>query len=214
MTVRTIVLLALFALCPRVAHAQWGWWEFLETLSGPELRGRSIGYRLLCTTQDPAGAYAVDWTCWSDRDPRIRQLIDVHAGRWTSGGRPLFADTPGDTREVVGWSFGSGLMVRLSPVLDAGMGARAVRFSGDGFGTFWRAMLTPAAVSFTPLAIGPPPATRAEAWRRVLKIRYDQHYFPRGFTGADFGNPATAFSTRSEWVGALGLVLDFGVFLQ
>lgn len=217
---RTLLMLGLFAMWPSAASAQMGWFDWIEGLSGPgPFRGYSVGYRVLCTKEVQGrkpgeGRYSVDPTCFSDRDPAIRQMLEIRVGRFASDDHPRFADTPSDTREVTFVKLESFMKVRVNATLDAGAGVGRVRFRGDGFDPFWRTTVTPVSLTFAPLALGQPDDVRAEWWRRLLKLHYEMTYFHTGFTGADFGNSATSYATARDWVRTIGLEVDFGALLN
>ena len=139
---RSILLVGLCVLSPRVASAQEGCVDWIEGLSGPGpfhgVHGRASG---LCTKESEGrragtGHYVVDAMCFSDRDPAIRQMLEIRVGHFDSNDNPRFSDTPSDTREVTGFKLESFMRVRVNSMLDAGAGVGRIRFSGDGFESF------------------------------------------------------------------------------
>lgn len=219
--IRLLLLLGVFAMWPSTASAQRGFWDWIEGLSGPgPFHGYSFGYRLFCTKEFDGRdqrLYNVDPRCFNDGDPNIRQMIDIRFGRFSSNDNPRFASTPSDPqpdrREVELFKLEPSAAVRLNPMLDVGIGLGFVRFSGEGFESFWRTTLTPLKVSIAPLALRVPPNVRGK-WSRLIKLHYDVTYFPEGFTGADFGNTKTTYSTASDWARSFGVELDFGVLFS
>ena len=204
-----IVLLCGLLLSPATAHAardDAGWWGWLERLSGPgPFHGGGVDLGLFCAPQSGG----LDLCSWRTRpgEPETKQVVAVRIGWLSSGDNQRFEDTPGDRRAVHAFELGASYTFRLVSALDAGFGAGMVRFSGEGFDSFSRIVLTPILLSFAPFAIhNNVPAARA------FRIRFEEQYITKGIRGADFGNPTTRFSTDAELISSASLVIDLSGF--
>lgn len=201
---RMVVLAGVFALLPGVASAQDGWWEWLEKLSGPgPYQGVGVGVRVFCILDD----YSVV-SCLSDRRDEIRHLVTVRAAFLSSGDNTRFSDAPTDTETVRIFRLEPVYLWRAHPALDLGVGLGFMRFSGVGFDSLYRFTLTPLSITFTPGAVPTSVAGRRAA--RLVRLRYDVTFVTQGYTGADFGNTTTTFSSGAETLSSFKIVFDVG----
>jgi hypothetical protein len=209
---RLLILLAILLAFPTLAWAQKddGWWGTLERLSGPgPFYGGGVDLGLVCAADTgPLYLCLLKAPTPDGRNEFPSQVIGLRVSGVSSGDRERFEDITGDRRPVHVLEIGASYKYRFHRAFDAGVAASWLRFSGDGFDAFTRVALTPVSVSLAPLA-----TASAEPWARVFRLRLEETYITKGFTGADFGNSRTAFSTDAELVRSLKLVVDFGALI-
>jgi hypothetical protein len=212
---RLWLVTAAFVLWPGVASAQFMWWEWMESLSGPgPFLGIGVGVRVACA--DGPG-FTAPWTsrssreCFNDNVEQRRQTVEVRASFFSTGEgkRPRLIVAPADTREVRALKVEALTALRVAPFLDLGAGGGFIRFTGEGFDPVLRASIIPFSATFTPLAI----RGATHPLRRLIKIRIEEMYIPFGFRGVDWGNTTVSplsYSTDGNWVFSGGLIVDFG----
>ncbi len=227
----TFALVFVLALAPARAHAQDdGWWGWIERLSGPgKFTGGNAVIGLVCAPEGRTdvkadGTTTVDrgvWqSCFLSRPEvngshpelmRVQQVVSLKIGAYTSGDNVRFPDAldENSTKPVHARELGVTYKYKFNEAFEAGFGASWIRFSGEGFSTFDRFLLTPLIVAFRPLAT----ATK-EPWGRVVALRLEETYFTQGFTGADFGNTRTAFQTDAELNRRIGIAVDVFALLD
>jgi hypothetical protein len=208
-TIRLLLLVVLVAFCPARAYALEGWWDWLDALSGP---GPYVGVGAIghsfCVPGMPRPANTNCFRENSDRDQRFRQVIDVRTGWMTDVGDQRFQDDPRDLGTANVWSLEGIYLFRLSGSfqIDVGPGVGLMRFSGkdrSGEGSFdaiYRFTIIPVSFSFAPLA------PKDVDW---LRLRLDSIYVPDGFSGNQFGNTETSFSSGGEFLTRLAVVYRF-----
>jgi hypothetical protein len=186
-------------LWPGVAHASF--WGYLQELSGPGgFWGPDVTVRLACVTNAGIGV-----TCLQDRSPdQYRHILNLRAALQWSADEERFGDVTGDRGRVWVFRLEPTYQYRFHPALDAGAGVGVARFSGARFDPIYRLSMTPVSLMFTPGAMGGSTSRAA----RLLRIRFDELYLPKGFSGADFGNTATTFHTDHEWLTSVTVMLD------
>jgi hypothetical protein len=211
---RLLLLVGIFAVWPSLASAQDGWFGWLEQLSGPgPFHGGGAAVRLFCVLED--GKVTRCFTDQNaDRNNPIRGVFELRASWLTSGDNPRFRDTPADTRSVHAFWIDPVFFVRVDRALDVGAGAGLIRFSGDGFNPLYRMTFTPVSVSFVPFAFAQPGDAGLRRWARVVRLRFEETYLTKGFTGADFGSTDTKFSTGGEFRASAGIVFDFASLIR
>lgn len=217
--IRTVVLFGLFALWPAFASAQidviidWaGHW------SGPgPWDAKGVNIRVWCAkgAADSRGPYIGDAGCWKVLEPEIRSYLGLRVSESQTGGflynrdNPRFDDTPSDTRSINALTIEPEFMVRLHPLIDVGAGLGIETYWGEGFDSFSHFVTTPLIVSISPLAALHPDNRKL----RSIKVHFQELYYPYGFEGKDFGNTATKYKTRNEWVPSAGFAIDIiGLF--
>jgi hypothetical protein len=205
---RTLLVLILLALYPGTAHA-W-WWDYFDGLSGPG------------PFKADHGAPSFEVTFWPDvvvRKQGLHQALLDDPSRqktWYVAFRTvglnnddhlqMFENQPLDRRHVDLTTFDLSAMYRVNRVLDLGVGASILRFSGEGFETFTR--VGPIGkMTVTPFGGFIPARPRAFWLLRVPKF-YADVTIVRGFEAADFGNPNGDLSTSVETKVRAGLLFD------
>jgi hypothetical protein len=203
--VRLVVVVAALTLWPGVAHASW--WSWLEELSGP---GPFTG--TFPTFSVPLACFADGKRvpCWNPQP--VKQTIAVAVSRFNSDGRRRFkdlpADDPGNTDDVNVVPLSGLYLFRPHRAVDVGPGIGVMFFSGSGFDTFARFVVTPINASIRPLVFFN--KLRGYAWARVIRLEVDSSFVTKGFKGTDFGNTRTKFESGPEFLTRTGLVIDFG----
>ena len=200
---RLLLLVAAFAAVPSAARAQDGIMEWIERLSGP---GKFVGFvggvRVGCVFDGDESVRA----CFTDSD-RIRRMLVIRAGWLTTGEKQRFdvtsAGSPNDTRPVHMILVDPVYMFRLHPMVDVGAGGGFMTFSGEGFDTFSRFIVTPFSVTYTPFA----------RRSRVFQVHAQGQIVPKGFTAADFGSTAN-YSTSTDFLWSGGFVFNFGALFR
>jgi hypothetical protein len=193
-------------------HAQDGWMEWIEKMSGP---GPWFG-----------GGPVIPAVCWNkDGDASLLCLPRLTAGHphrpeddrhilqgglgffSTFSDTPRFENTPDDKRRIHLTRIDVRYYFRPHQSVDIGGSLLFWRFSGEGagdFAPFWQPGFT-GSVVFTPLALKQKRDQRVNGWLRVFKANADASVI-FGLTGDKFNNPA--FS-KKEIIRSVGLILDF-----
>jgi hypothetical protein len=202
-----MVCLTLFA--APVARAQDGFMEWLDKLSGPgPFYGFEADVRVFCLWKQQQAITL----CFDDTNENIKGLFHVELPIFVSSfGSKLFDDTPADTRSVRVYIAEPFYTWRLHPSFDYGVGAGMIWFTGDGFRTQYRGVITPLHVSFAPFAFG---KWAGKRWSRMLLARFDLNYVTEGFIGSVDFQAATKFTHGGEFLKGKGLVLDLSGFLR
>jgi hypothetical protein len=205
---RLMLFTAFLAFWPTQAQAANGWWAWLEELSGPgPFKGEVYSFTLGC--DGPEG-----WMPCAAGNSKTKHTIVLRLGHFVSDpDTPRFKDLPvtdADNQGKVGVMPVTGLyLFRLHRSLDVGPGAGFMRVSGDGFSSFYRFVLTPLSVSFTPLDL----CGSESNWKRVLRLELDTSYVPQGFKGKDFGNTRTSFDSGPDFLTRGAVVIDIGALI-
>jgi hypothetical protein len=211
---RLCVFSLLFAALPAVAHADSGWWDTIEGFSGPgPFTGFTVSMRVHCIREygDSEKTYQLGW-CVSDIDDNIKVLINVEGGFYSSGSNPRFKDTPNDTAAVHLTRIHSTYMYRVSPVIDVGVGAGFMIFSGSGFDNQVHGVLTPVSVTFTPFGfLRKGPTALATKWGRALRVNFTSSFVTGDIRAIDFNSPST-YLRNGEFNSKLGIGFDWGSF--
>jgi len=191
---RFLVFLVIFGVWPAAAHAQGGFWDYVEGGSGPgPFHGYTAVIRALCVrqTMNPAGQFAFPrGKCFSDIDDNIKAVLNVNVGWYSSGENPRFTNTPTDTDTINMTRVGSTFMYRVHPVIDVGLGGGVIVLSGSGFTTQWHPEITAISVTLTPfgfLSDGP----KARKFKRFLRFNFSDRVVFREINSVDFGLPPT-----------------------
>ena len=207
MRVRTVLLLLVLTLCPGTAHA-W-WWDYFDGLSGPgpfATAPNSPPVESIWWFQPGAELKKTD----KDRkDSKFLVVLDdpTQKGQWFLAVRSvrlnneehkqMFENQRDDRRLVNLTTTEIAAMYRVNRVLDVGIGASFLKFSGEGFQPQYR--VGPIAkMTVTPLGDfmvdakktndGGDWSRRAFWLLRSPKIYVDHTIFG-GITPAEFGNP-------------------------
>ncbi len=209
---KRVVLIGVLALCalarPANAFAQGDFLDWLEQFSGPgPFHGVTIGTRVVCV-RDNAGTLE-HGLCFNDTDPNIKTVMNVEFGFATSGSQARFPDTPNDVGVVHASRLNVTYMYRVSPMLDVGIGIGALTFSGDSFENQVHPILTPFAVTFTPLGMlhGP----KSVKWGRVLRVKFADRYVFSDIRAVDF-HSASSYLKHGEFNPGFGIGVDFWSF--
>jgi len=212
--VRLIALIVLVVVRPSGACAQ-DILDWLNSFSGPGPFhghiGQSISVRALCIKDDEQGAgHHADTCFFDDMDDKIRVLIGVTFSWTSSHDNPRFSsaastdplnDLPVNATRLEGtYSY------RVSPMVDVGVGAGALVFSGDGFANQVHPFVTAVQMTFVPLGF-----LRQGAglkWGRVLKLRFADRYVMGDINAkADFGSTAS-YLTHGEFNPSFSIGVD------
>jgi hypothetical protein len=208
-----IVLVALCALArPATAFAEIGFIDWLEQFSGPgpfHSYLRSIGARVLCTYDE--GDTHRAGTCLSDVDPKIKTVLTVQYAWASSHDNARFETVDPNNRTPVNTSrVLVNYYYRFSPMLDVGVGGGAFIFTGDGFDNQAHAVLTPIALTFTPL--GFLHGEKSAKWGRLVRVKFDEKYVVGDISSLDFHSPA-GYLKHGEMNRGVSVGLDFWSFL-
>jgi hypothetical protein len=188
------VFLVICGVWPAAAHAQGGFWDYIEGGSGP---GPFAGYtgviRLRCIKQETNTQGKIIYPrrrCSSDIDDNIRAVWNLNVGWYSSGDNPRFTNTPTVNDTIDMTRVGSTFMYRVHPVIDVGVGGGVIALSGSGFKTQWHPEITAISVTFTPLGFLPD-GPRARKLKRFLRFNFSDRVVFRPIDSVDFGLPAT-----------------------
>jgi len=215
---KRVVLILLAAMCalarPANVYAQSDFIDWLEAFSGPgpfhTYYTLSIGTRVLCT-YDEGTRHRVS-TCLSDIDPKIKTVLTAEYAwasshdnaRFTGVSDPLNNAPVNSSRVMVNYYY------RFSPMLDVGVGGGAFVFTGDGFDNQTHPLLTPLALTFTPLGY-----LRSEKWvkwGRVIRVKFAEKYVLGDIAAADFKSPAN-YLKHGELNSEIRVGFDFWPFI-
>ena|SRR5437773_5520058 len=196
---RLLLLVAAFAAVPSAARAQDGIMEWIERLSGPgKFFGVVGGVRVGCVFGEKD---KLD-SCLADRGD-IQRMLVIRAGWLWTGEKRRFDATPDDKRPVHMILVDPVYMFRLHPMVDVGAGAGFMTFSGDGFDTFSRFIVTPFSVTYTPAG------TRS----RFIQLHAQGQIVTKGFTAAEFGSTAN-YSKGTEFLWSGGIIFNVGALFR
>ena len=208
-TIRLCLFGMLFVALPVVASAESDWWDVIEGFSGPgPFKGVTFGQRVFCVKEDEGARRHSITSCMSDVDDKIRALVNAEFGYYTSGNHPRFSDTPTDLRTVHLIRLQSHYMYRISPLLDLGASGGVIIFTGDGFDSQSHPVVTPLAVTFTPLGFirDTPKATK---WGRFVRVNFSETWVFGDIKASDFGSASTYLRT-GEFNRKFGIGVDIG----
>jgi hypothetical protein len=207
-----VMLVCVCALVPTAARADnGGWLDWLYSLD-PKLVGIGTEFHL-CLDDTSTIVNCEDWfgiahkffgEPWVSLD-KVKHEVDFRVGYyWKYGDR--FSDVPDPLEENSIHAFRLMVLYHYRPPekhLAVGFGAGFMPFFGDGFGSFSRGVLTPLSVIYAP-------ATSGNLWKKAFIIRVESSYITQGFTGADFGNSITKYTTNGgEWNFSVATGFDF-----
>ena len=203
---RTLVFLLIVGVWPAAAHAQDGFWDYIEGGSGPgPFHGYTAGVRVLCVresgTSHPVGK------CLSDVDENIKAVVNLSFGQYWSGDNPRFTSAPTDRGEIKMTKIESTFMYRVTPGLDVGVGGGFIELTGDGFDSQPHPVATALSVTITPLSFLSGP--RATKWGRFLRFNFSDRVVFREVNAADFNSPV-AYVKGAEFQRDLSWGVDVG----
>jgi hypothetical protein len=198
---------------PGAAFAQLDIIDWLSEFSGPGPFsghiGQSVSVRALCIKDDEQGNHHADTCFFDDMDERIKLLVGVTFS-FTSSDHARFSNTTA-TDSLNGLPINASRLevtysYRVSPMLDVGIGAGALVFTGDGFSNQVHPIITPVQMTFVPLGI-----LRKGAglkWGRVVKLQFADRYVLGDINAkADFGSTSN-YLTHGEFNPAFTVFLD------
>jgi hypothetical protein len=203
---RLAVLLCVCVLVPAAASADdGGFWDWLQGLSGPELRGFGSDVHLLCLDKD--GNRVANCERWWGI-PRlfrkqfgpldygdIKHELDFRfAFYYKVGSR--FEDVV-DGRALHAWKLMENYHYHFNRWVQYGGGIGYIIFGGEGFDGFSRGVLTPFSLEFSPSVL------------KGITLRVERSYITEGLNGQVFGNAQTAYSTSHEWIWSLAIGYDY-----
>jgi hypothetical protein len=210
MTKRLCLLLLVVGLWPAAAQAQDGFWDFIESFSGPgPANGVTIRGRLFCTDGDKH----IYWACFNDTKDNIKWVLQLETTvpYLTTDDHARFTDTPNDKRPVHIYKYGGTMFYRFHPMVDLGAGVGWIAFSGDGVTQPGRLTLTPIALTFSPFAWKRASGRQPKASRFVHLI-FSETYVTQGITAANFSS-VSAYTKGGEFINNVALGVDFGGFI-
>jgi hypothetical protein len=216
--VRLLVCALLLLSFPRPAHAQSDFWDWLESFSGPgpfQSHFRTINSRGFCTLR--GGEQKIDWWCGDDTRRDIREVLTAEVAWPDSDSNRRFADGAGDplnnapvraTRVVVNYYY------RVHPVLDVGVGAGALTFSGEGFENQVHPILAPLNVTFTPFGFVHGESRTVAKWGRLLRFKIAERYVLGDIRAQDFNSLKSTYARSGEWNFNYSVSFDLWPFID
>jgi hypothetical protein len=205
-----MLLVCMWTLMPTAASADNGGW--LDWLYGLDMKLVGIGtdFHLLCVNKDNQKVRCEEWfliprlITGQSKPPidfdNLRHQIDFRvAFYWKYGER--FSDVV-DQRSVKAFKLMGMYYYHFRRAWQFGGGAGYMPFFGDGFDLFSRGIVTPVSVVWAPFP-------RGGTLARSFYVRVEESYIMQGFSGANFGNSATRFSTNGEWNPSFAIGFDF-----
>jgi hypothetical protein len=209
---RLMVLTAVCAVLPARVFAQSDFIDWLEQLSGPgPFHGyfMSVGSRAFCTLDEGDGQ-KIRWWCADDSSPKIRQVVNAEFAFASSDDHSRFQDAtsePQNTLPVHATRVVANYYYRFHPMLDLGVGAGVIVFSGDDFTNQVHPILTPLTLTFTPF--GFLHGEKDVRWGRVFRVIYSERYILGDIRAADFHSFASTYLKQGEFNRNVSLSLDF-----
>jgi hypothetical protein len=207
------VLAALCALArPTTVFAQSDIIDWLESLSGPgPFHGyfTSVGSRAFCTV-DEGGGQTIRWWCPDDSDRRIKSVVAAEFAWGSSDDHTRFSDAtsePQNTLPVHATRVLANYYYRFHPMLDLGVGAGVVVFSGDDFSKQVHPILSPLTLTFTPF--GFLHDEKNIRWGRVFKVQFSERYILGDIRAADFHSLASTYLKQGEFNRNIAIAVDF-----
>jgi hypothetical protein len=186
--------------------------RWIDRLSGPgPFWALGVNLVVACGIDRDGPLYARgDISSCDDRAADVRSIVELR-GRylWKLSG-PLFTDTPGDQRDMGGLMLDVLASTRLHPMLDVGAGVGYIGLWGDGFEAQHRFTIIPVSTALRPFAFRVPPDYEGTLgfWQRAVSIKYEIITVVPGYSGVDFGNAVTSYSTKVEYVSSVGITID------
>ncbi|HUK36111.1 MAG TPA: hypothetical protein VLV86_19475 [Vicinamibacterales bacterium] len=210
------LFLAVAALCalarPATVYAQSDFIDWLESLSGPgPFHGyfTSVGSRVFCTMDDGSGQM-IKWWCADDSSPKVKNVVAVDFAWSTSGDHTRFSDATAEaqnTLPVHASRILANYYYRFHPMVDLGVGAGVIVFSGDDFSKQVHPILSPLTLSFTPF--GFLHGEQSIRWGRVLKLEFSERYILGDIRAADFGSSLSTYLKQGEFNSNFSVAVDF-----
>lgn len=94
---------------------------------------------------------------------------------------------PADARNIYAWKLLGVYHYHFSPEWQIGFAAGAIPIYGEDVSLFWRGIVTPLSIIYSP------PKARA------MFIRLEESYITNKITGASLGHPLSAFANNGQW---------------
>ena len=212
---RRVLFLVLVALCalarPASVYAQSDFIDWLEGLSGPgPFHGyfMSVGSRAFCTVDDGNGQ-KIKWWCADDSSRAVRTVLAAEFAFGSSDSNTRFSDAPSEpqnTLPVHATRVLANYYYRFHPMLDLGVGAGAIVFSGDDFTNQVHPVLTPLTLSFTPF--GFLHEAKNIRWGRVIHVNFSERYILGDIRAADFNSAASKYLKEGEFNRNISIAVD------
>jgi len=215
---RVLVLVCLCVLIPGVARADnGGWLDWLYSLDA-KMWGIGTEFHIcldksnkIVNCEELFGIPALFGApIKSATAADIQHELDLRVAYYHNYGDRFGDDNTGSDRDlgtINGWRLMPLYHYHVTPQIAIGFGAGFMVFYGkgrngtDGFDTFSRGIITPISVIVAPFLNGP---------KKGFFVRVESVYTTTGFTGADFGNTKTAFSSNGgEWSFSIATGYDF-----
>jgi hypothetical protein len=222
-------------LMPSQAYATGGWWDFLDSFSGPGpfTNGWILDQRVACRVEhkdsdsqrpDATGErtdWAAPWTRGGDgrtcltNGNSVRAYVEIRGGRATTENQALFSDRPNELVGTAAVHTVQGYAMRqFDPALAVGAGAGLLWFTGDNIeGTPRRFVFTPISVAFMPLKL----LFRGDQSTRAgfVAVRFEEIAVVGGLQASDFNSrSSSAFTTPSDLVRSVSVTFDVFALLK
>ncbi|HSC27417.1 MAG TPA: hypothetical protein VLD67_09095 [Vicinamibacterales bacterium] len=207
------------------ASAQDGFWRWLERLSGPgPYHGWGVSVTPLCFGVVKKDRLAAD----PDRGGPVEPFLDIGCGKASRNDframlRFEFAwlgaddnkleydgDRTRDELKTNAFSFIPAVDFGVTRWLEIGAGMGFIRFTGDAFDSFSKPAIQPLRVRAKPLLFrrNLPTEQKLAYPLEFLQIEYVVTLIPDGFEAQDFGAVPGTFSTGTEFLSSVSVVVD------
>lgn len=217
-----VAVVLMLTLQPAAAHAHGGWWEWLESLSGPGPFRPVVGGKIdVGCRYDRSSTVEGTWVwlkpCFESDDTRRARLATAVKVFWsrtgeTGNGLDYQAGAPANRRVSL---FATELVFRghVSNAFEVGPGIGFMSLSGDIMPKTKRVpYLVLADATLRPFALAP--AWSHERAAQILGISWSAKYFLTKLEAADFGSTVDPFREDKEVVGSFSVFIDVLSVLQ
>ena len=166
-----------------------GWWEWLQSMSGPTLMGFGSNIHLVCLDEKGNSVNPCENWWFRKRPVRfddIKHEIDFRFGVfWNVDNRVV---GPGAVRALKLMTM---YHYHVTPKVNIGAGIGFIPFFG-GPEVYSRGVVTP-------ISFGLFPFDEGGLWAKSFFVQIEENYLANNISGALLGNPASTFSSGGEW---------------
>ena len=206
----TLALFLACALAPATARANTGgFWDFLYGLDAKLMGGgadihlaclNAAGQRLANCEEFFGLKRADDTELNALKD--IKHQFDFRFAYYRKYGVSFDGVSDADDTSINAWKLMGLYSYHADKHIKVGLGGGYMPFYGSKFNSFWRGIVTPLSVTYSPATEGPNA-------RKALFVRGEVSYITQGFGRKDFGVATVQAPTSGEWNVSLAVGVNF-----